>query len=91
MVFAILSPFLCNCVLNSLLVDLRNSSFDVQAYADNVAILVPGANMVLIKDRAQNALNIASHARQGARAPPEISKIFIYFYLLANVIIGIKF
>ena len=55
----ILSPFLWNCVLNSLLVDLRNRGFHVQAYADDVAILVTGTNMLWIKGRAQKALNIA--------------------------------
>ena len=50
----ILSPFLWNCVLNSLLVDLRNKGFHVQAHADDVAILVTGTNMLWIKGRAQN-------------------------------------
>ena len=57
----ILSPFLWNCVLNSLLVDLRNRGFHVQAYADDVAILVTGTNMLWITGRAQKALNIASN------------------------------
>ena len=57
----ILSLFLWNCVLNSLLVDLRNRGFHVQAYADEVAILVTGTNMLWIKGRAQKALNIASN------------------------------
>ena len=57
----ILSPFLWNCVLNSLLVDLRNRGFHVQAYADDVAILVTGTNMLWIKGRAQKVLNIASN------------------------------
>ena len=57
----ILSHFLWNCVLNSLLVDLRNRGFHVQAYADDVAILVIGTNMLWIKGRAQKALNIASN------------------------------
>ena len=57
----ILSPFLWNCVLNSLLIDLRNRSFHVQAYANDVAILVTGTNMLWIKGRAQIALNIASN------------------------------
>ena len=52
----ILSPFLWNCVLNFLLLDLRNRSFHVQAYADDVAILVAGIDMLWIK-----ALNIASN------------------------------
>ena len=50
-----------NCVLNSLLVDLRNRGFHVQAYADDVAILVTGTNMLWIKGRAQKALNIPSN------------------------------
>ena len=54
-----MSPFLWNCVLNSFLVDLRNRGFYVQAYADDVAILVTGTNMLWIKDRAQKVLNIA--------------------------------
>ena len=56
-----LSPFLWNCVLNSLLVDPRNRGFHVQAYADDVAISVTGTNMLWIKGRAQKALNIASN------------------------------
>ena len=42
----ILSPFLWNCVLNYLLVDLRNRSFHVQAYADDVAVWVTDTNML---------------------------------------------
>ena len=57
----ILSPFLWNCVLNSLLIDLHNRGFHVQAYADDVAILVTGTNMLWIKGRAQKALNIANN------------------------------
>ena len=56
---SILFPFLWNCVLNSLLVDLRNRGFHVQAYADDVAMLVTGASMLWIKGRAQKPLNIA--------------------------------
>ena len=56
----ILSSFQWNCVLNSLLVDLRNRDFDVQAYADDVAILITGTNMLWIKVRAEKPLNIAS-------------------------------
>ena len=47
----VLSPFLWNCVLNSLLVDLRNRVFLGQAYADDVAILVTGTHMLWIKGR----------------------------------------
>ena len=57
----ILSPFLWNCVLNSLLIDLRNRGFHVQAYADDVSILVTGTNMLWIEGRAQKALNIANN------------------------------
>ena len=35
--------------------------FHAQAYADDVAILVTGTNMLWIKGRAQKALNIASN------------------------------
>ena len=55
----ILFPFLWNCVINSLLIDLRNRGFHVQAYADDVAILVTGTNMLWTKGKAQKALNIA--------------------------------
>ena len=47
--------------LNSLLVDLSNRGFHVQAYANDVAILVTGTNMLWIKGRAQKALNIANN------------------------------
>ena len=57
----ILSPFLWNWVLNSLLVDLRNRGFHVQAYANDGAIFITGTNMLWIKDRAQKALNTASN------------------------------
>ena len=56
-----MSPFLWNCVLNSLLVDLRNRGFHVHAYADDVAVMVTGTNMLWIKGRTQKALNIASN------------------------------
>ena len=42
----ILSPFLWNCVLNNLLLELRSRGFYVQAYADDLAILVTGADML---------------------------------------------
>ena len=53
--------FLWNCVLNFLLVDLRNRGFHAQAYADDAAMLATGTNMLWIKGRAQKALNIASN------------------------------
>jgi len=40
----ILSHFLWNCVLNSLLLELRSKNFHVQAYADDLAILVTGTD-----------------------------------------------
>ena len=42
----ILSPFLWNCVLNNLLLELRSRGFYVQAYADDLAILVTGDDML---------------------------------------------
>ena len=57
----ILSPFLWNCVLNNLLLQLRSSGFYVQAYADDLAVLVTGADMLWIRGMAQRAINIASN------------------------------
>ena len=57
----ILSPFLWNCVLNSLLLELRSRGFYVQAYADDLAVLVTGADMLWIKGMAQKAINIAAN------------------------------
>ena len=57
----ILSPFLWNCVLNNLLLELRNRGFYVQAYADNLAVLVTGADMLWIRGMAQKAINIATN------------------------------
>ena len=42
----ILSPFLWNCILNSMLPELRSRGFYVQAYADDLAVLVTGADML---------------------------------------------
>ena len=56
----ILSPFLWNCVLNSLLLELRSKGFYVQAYADDLAVLVTGADMLWIRGMAQKAINIAA-------------------------------
>ena len=42
----ILSPFLRNCVLNSLLLELRSKGFYVQAYANDLAVLVTDADML---------------------------------------------
>ena len=42
----ILSSFLWNCVLNSLLLELRSRDFYVQAYADDLAVLITSAEML---------------------------------------------
>ena len=57
----ILSSFLWNCVLNSLLLELRSRGFYVQAYADDLAVLVTGADMLWIRGMAQTAINIAEN------------------------------
>ena len=57
----ILSSFLWNCVLNSLLLELRSRGFYVQAYADDLAVLVTGADMLWIRGMAQKAVNIAEN------------------------------
>ena len=57
----ILSPFLWNCVLNKLLLELRSRGFYVQAYADDLAVLVTGANMLWIRGMAQKTINIATN------------------------------
>ena len=50
------SSFLWNCVLNSLLLELRSRGFYVQAYADDLAVLVSGADMLWIRGMAQKAI-----------------------------------
>ena len=60
----ILSPFLWNCVLNNLLLELRSRGFYVQAYAADLAVLVTGADsdmLYWIRDMAQKAINIATN------------------------------
>ena len=57
----ILSSFLWNCVLNSLLLELHSRGFYVQAYADDLAVLVTGADMLWIRGTAQTAINIAEN------------------------------
>ena len=53
----ILSSFLWNCVLNSLLLELRRAeAFMFQAYADDLAVLVTGADMLWIRGMAQKAI-----------------------------------
>ena len=56
----ILFPFLWNCVLNSLLLELRSRGFYVQAYADDLAMLVTNIDMFWIRGMAQKATNIAA-------------------------------
>ena len=48
----ILSPFLWNCVLNNLLLGLHSRGFYVQAYSDDLAVLVTGADMLWIRGMA---------------------------------------
>ena len=57
----ILSSFLWNCAINSLLLELRSRGFYVQAYADDLAVLVTGADMLWIRGIAQKAINIAEN------------------------------
>ena len=64
----ILSLFLRNCVLNNLLLELRSRGFYVQAHADDLAVLVTGADMLWIRGTAQKAINIATNWAFGSRA-----------------------
>ena len=48
----ILLPFLWNCVLNSLLLELRSRVFYVQPFANDLAVLVTGADMLWIRGMA---------------------------------------
>ena len=57
----ILSLFLWNCVLTSLLLELRSKRFYVQVYADDEAVLVTGADMLWISGMAQKAINISAN------------------------------
>ena len=57
----ILSPFLWNCVLNNLWLELRSRGFYAQAYADDLAVLVAGADMLWIRSMAHKAINIATN------------------------------
>ena len=56
----ILSPFLWNCVINSLLLKLEREGIYNQAYADDLALLIPSSSEVYLRCRAQQALNIAT-------------------------------
>ena len=44
-----------------MLLELRNRGFYVQAYADDLAVLVTGADMLWIRGMAQKAINIATN------------------------------
>ena len=57
----ILSPFLWNCVLINPLLELRTRGFYVQAYADDLAVLLTGSDMLWIRGIAQKAINIAAN------------------------------
>ena len=57
----IFSPFLWNCVLNSLLLELRSRVFYVQAYSDDLAVLVTGADMIWMRGMVQKAISIAAN------------------------------
>ena len=57
----ILSPFLWNCVLNSLLLELLCRVFYVQAYSDDLAVLVTSADMIWIRGMVQKAISIAAN------------------------------
>ena len=57
----ILSPFLWNCVLNYLLLELHSKGFYVQAYADDLTVLVTGADMLWIRGLVQKAINNATN------------------------------
>ena len=58
---SILSPFQWDCVLNSLLLELRSSGFYVQTYAYDLAELVSHADTLWIRGMAQKAINIAAN------------------------------
>ena len=57
----ILSPFLWNCVLSSQLLELCSRGFYIQAYADDLAVLFTGADMLWIRGMPQKAINIAAN------------------------------
>ena len=55
-------PLFCGTVvLNSLLLELHSRGFYVQAYADDLAVLVTGADMLWIRGMAQTVINIAEN------------------------------
>ena len=57
----ILSSFMWNCVLNSLLLELRSRVFYVQASVDDLAVLVTGADVICMRGMVQKAISIAAN------------------------------
>ena len=57
----ILSPVMWNCVLNSLLLELHRGGFYVQAYGDDLTVLLTAADMLWIRGMDQKAINIAAN------------------------------
>ena len=57
----ILYPFRCSFVLNSLFLELRSRGFYVGVYADDLALLVTGADMLWIRGMVQKAINIVAN------------------------------
>ena len=57
----ILSLFLRNCVLNSLLLELRGRGFYIQAFVDDLAALAAGADMLWIRRMDHKAINITAN------------------------------
>ena len=55
----ILSPFLWKCVMNSVLLEFQKEKIYAQAYADDLVVLVAGANALWVRGRAQRAINVA--------------------------------
>ena len=52
---------LWNFALNSLLLELRSKGFYVQAYADDLAVLIADADMLWIRGMTQKAINTAAN------------------------------
>ena len=63
-----------------LLLDLCSKCFYVQAYADDLAVLVTGANMLWIRDMAQKAINIAANwaSQQELQFSSKATKIVVF-------------
>ena len=78
----ILSPFLWDCILNSLLLELRSRGFYVQAYADDRSVLVTGADILWIRGKAQKAIIIAANwaSEQELQFCSKKTKIVLFTY-----------